>query len=149
MRISQFRRRLPVLAVALVVAGCGSSRATSKFVAQANAICTKADKQIEAIAPPEAAISAYVAAAREEVPIVQAEISRLATLKPPSGERVPFAQAIADARDDVSLAGELISALKDGDEAKLGAILERSKQIDANTRTETALLGVKDCGRGS
>jgi outer membrane PBP1 activator LpoA protein len=148
-RTSQFRRHLPVLALALVLAGCASSRATSKFVARANAICTNADKQIEAIATPKAAISAYVAAAREEIPIVQAEISRLATLKPPRGERAPFAQAIADARADVSLAAEMISALKHSDEAKLGAILERSKQIDASTRTETALLGVKDCGRDS
>jgi len=75
-----------VLALALIVVGCGGSAYTkSDFIARADAICTSTVRQARALAPPAstsgAALSTYVG---RLVPLVESEAAQLRALKRPT-----------------------------------------------------------------
>jgi len=77
-----------LLAVVLLVAGCGGSGYTkSDFIARADAICTSTLSQSRALTPPAStsqpggALAAYL---EQLVPLVQSEADQLRALKRPS-----------------------------------------------------------------
>jgi hypothetical protein len=78
---------LALAAVAVGLAGCGSSYTKQDFVARANGICTDTLGQTRAIAPAGApqsnrALAAYL---RQVLPILQQEATQLRALRRPSG----------------------------------------------------------------
>lgn len=134
-----------VAVACLVLAACGSSGPS--FVARANAICAKANERIEALPAPGNTLADYLSAVRAEIPLVRHEISRLATIRPPTGKRGAFAQTIADGRADVALAGETLATLERGQRSELGSLLTESATLDANTLAEAGKLRIEACGR--
>jgi len=141
--------RIALAAAAAVVsvglAGCGG--AAPSFAAQANAICTKANRRIASLPPPKSTVASYASAVSAEVPIVRREVAELAVLKPPSGKRSAFATTLADARADVALADSMVADLERRDESKLSGLLVESVKLDRSTRSEARALGIEDCGR--
>lgn len=103
-RTTEARRRaragLTALAV-LVAAACGSSPLTAADLRQrADTICTRADRQIGAIAAP-ASQAAGTSFLQQGVAALDPELGELKRLTPPSDEAVVFETAIT------ALSGEL------------------------------------------
>jgi hypothetical protein len=83
----RFAPALALAAVAVGLAGCGSSYTKQDFVARANGICTDTLGQTRAIAPAGApqsnrALAAYL---RQVLPILQQEATQLRALRRPPG----------------------------------------------------------------
>lgn len=104
------------LIVGLGAAGCGSSKSSSgtsatsitkpEFLAKANAICTKGNKQTDAAAaklgknPSEAQ---FVAVAKStDIPAIQAQIDEIRALGAPSGDRATVTNLLNLAQADLN-----------------------------------------------
>jgi hypothetical protein len=134
-------------ALGLVLAGCGSSggATTPHFAARADAICARADAQLEALPRSGATLRAIAASTSAEVPIVQAEVTQLAALTAPHAERTQFARTIATAREEIGLIGKLIAAVHAGDRARIAALALRGNTVELQATASAAALGLTDC----
>lgn len=142
------RQTIAVLGtLGLAVAGCGSSggAATPDFAARADAICARADAQIEALPKPGASLAAIATSTSAEVPIVQAEVTQLAALTAPSAKRAQFAQALATAHQEIELIGKLIGAVHADDRARIASLALEGNAIDLRARASATALGLTDC----
>ena len=85
------------MALAAVLAGCGSSYKKSDFVARADAICVNAVRATRSIAPPAAGgtrsqqLSALARYLDKVVPVVESEASQIKALKRPGGSAADHA----------------------------------------------------------
>jgi hypothetical protein len=134
-------------ALGLALAGCGSSggAATPHFAARADAICARADAQIEALRRSGASLPAIATTTAAEVPIVQAEVTQLAALTAPHAERTQFAQTLSTGREEISLIGKLIAAIHAGDRARIAALAVQGNAIELRATATATALGLSDC----
>jgi hypothetical protein len=110
---------------AVVLAGCGGKAATKQdVIAQANAICTRALRDVRSVPPPASAalpdLSAYL---RRVVPIVDREVSGMRALPRPDEDRAVldrYAAAVARSGQDYRA---LADAAGRGDEAAVAGSL--------------------------
>lgn len=95
--------RCALIAVAVLLGGCGSTVTKSDFVARADAICASTTRQLRTIPPPDvsavaparqttAALAGYL---DEVLPIAQSEAAKVRALKRPDGK--PRDRAALDA----------------------------------------------------
>jgi hypothetical protein len=91
-----------VVAMALLVAGCGGTKTLSHsaLITKANAACQQANSAVSKLGAPTASLSALTGYATKVLPISQQLVTKLAALKPASG--------------DQSSLNSLVSALKNG-----------------------------------
>ena len=93
-------RILPVAAAsaALLLAGCGSSSSSSSssssFAAQANSICAAAGAQINALPAPGNSLASVAASIDSQIPLEQAELTKLKALTPPSAQAADWQTAL-------------------------------------------------------
>jgi hypothetical protein len=139
--------------VALIVAGCGgSSNETASFDGKVQTICAAADRQLGALGTPPAlsgkrrdeVLARLVA---REIPIDKSEIRKLGSLNAPGAERAPYADAVAEARDDVGALAKIVAALRSGSAAKLDSITEQSGALSDIAVAAMKRLHLNSCAR--
>jgi len=132
---------------AFAVAGCGGEDGQltqAELREQANAVCARYDKQIDAIPVPSAVdqIPAYVAKA---APIVEDEIEALKELDPPDEDQDTFDQMIAEEEKTLAAGRSLGDAAAKGDDVAVEKALNEgnvaSEKADEHART----LGLNEC----
>jgi len=142
-----------VVAVALVVAGCGGSgNQTASFTAKVEAICAATNTRLGALETPIAVsgkrrdqlLSKLVL---REIPIDESEIRKLGSLTAPGSEREPYADAVAEARDDVGALSKIAAALRSDDAAKLSSITEQSGALSDVAVAAMQRLHLSPCAR--
>jgi hypothetical protein len=141
------------VAVALIVAGCGgSSNETASFDGKVEAICAATDRQLGGLGTPPALsgkrrdelLSRLVS---REIPIDDAEIRKLGSLAAPGAERAPYADAVAEARDDVGALAKIVVALRSNNAAKLDSITEQSGELSDIAVAAMKRLHLSSCAR--
>jgi len=139
---------LAVLALALVAAGCGSSSSDSTsdaltkadFIKQADAICTKGNKDITAAAaklgnsPSEPQIEEF--ASSTIVPGIQDELDQIRELTPPAGDE-------SKVNDFLDAADEATNKVKDDP-----SLINASANPFADANKKAVAYGLKVCGQG-
>lgn len=139
---------LAMLALALVAAGCGSSSDSSggdaltksAFIKQADAICTKGNKSIDAAGaklgqnPSKSQIEQFTNATL--VPSLQSQLDEIRNLTPPSGDE-DTVTAFLDSADEAT------SKIKADP-----SLLTGSANPFADANKKATAYGLKVCGRG-
>jgi hypothetical protein len=142
-----------VVAVALVVAGCGgSSNETARFTAKVEAICASTNARLGALATPTEVSGKHrdeilAKLVSREIPIDESEIRKLGSLTAPDGEREPYADAVAEARDDVGALIKIAGALRSNNAAKLSSITEQSGALSDVAVAAMQRLHLNRCAR--
>jgi hypothetical protein len=138
-----------LLALSLALTACGGSSGSTQaaFVKQANAICARANKKIDAFPAAQSSLASLAALATKQVPIVAAEVNQLASLTPPSAKRAEFATALSDTRHEINEIRLLIAAVHAENRAQVVALARQDRTIDAQAQTATAALGLTSCAR--
>jgi hypothetical protein len=136
------------LAVVGLAAGCGGSGGLSRaeYAKQADAICAKYNRRIEALARPSGVggISAFTAKA---IPIAQRGNDDLRELRPPKDERAT-AQEWIDLNDRVVEAiRRLGKAARRGDRAAIRKALREGNTLNGRARRLARRLGLRVCAR--
>jgi uncharacterized lipoprotein YmbA len=136
------------LALAVVLAGCGSSTPTKHdFVARANAICAGTLRQTRAIGAPTSAGAGLAAYLAKAVPLVQSEADQLRALKRPTDtarDRQTLTQYFSALDQVVAAYRRLETAARRGDAAGV-ATVEASLRANPVT-TLAARYGMRSCG---
>ncbi|MGA2757296.1 MAG: hypothetical protein ABSF58_08085 [Solirubrobacteraceae bacterium] len=153
--MSRIRVVLASACVAFLLAGCGGESATAKFLARANAICVATNRQLGALATPGKAVvgtpavllAKQAALVAKEAPIDQSELQALRTVEAPAGERSAYADALAQARADVSLLPKIAAALRGKSNAALTSITQQSSALSDIAVAAMKRLGLRQCAR--
>jgi hypothetical protein len=148
--LSSLLRRPALLAVVpVLLSACGgSAHTTPHFVAVANAICLNTAQELDSSEGRGTSLGALASSAAAEVPIVSGEVSQLAALTPPAGERAMFATALSATRRQIAVIKLLIGAVRAGNHDRIVSLALQDRTIDAAAKTATADLGLTACARG-
>ena len=150
------KRVAPAVAcLALLLAGCGGVSATAKFLARANATCVATNRQLGAlttpgkavVGTPAALLAKQAALVAKEVPIDESELHTLRTIEAPAGERGAYADALAQARADVSLLPKIAAALRGKSKTALTSITQQSSALSDIAVAAMKRLGLRQCAR--
>jgi hypothetical protein len=138
-----------VLVLLATACGGGSDTRLSKaeFQSQANAICAKYQKQLNAIEEPTSL---------EEIPdlvdqalvILNKEIDEVAALNPPEELQSDFDKMIAASNKTKAAADDLSAAAKSGDQAAVQKALEEGNAASSEADQLAGNLGLSECNAG-
>jgi hypothetical protein len=142
-----------VVALGFAVAGCGSSGAENTvFTRAVNAVCSSTNHKLGALAAPHAlsgnhrnALIAKLVA--EEIPIDDAEVRKLGSLRAPGGERAAYADAVAEARADIAALPRIVAALRSNDSARLNTVTQQSGALSDIAVAAMRRLKLRQCAR--
>jgi hypothetical protein len=145
---------LVAVALALVVAGCGSGKRLTKgeFIRQANAVCAKYERRVRAL-------MAGIAAGNEMqlarsitrvLPVIREGNGELRSLRPPSNLQDRFDRWMTIADEEVDAAEKLRDALNSRDRPAIQTAFKRlqAKDIDQD-RLARQELGLMRCASRS
>lgn len=140
------RLLLPALALAATVAGCaggGERLSRAEFVAQATAICSRAEERVGALPQPETTeeVGTY---AREARAITEEGVSALRELEPPEELEDGFDRYLEQADEVVALLGELERSATAGDDAEAQRISGRIQDA-AEAGAAARAAGIPEC----
>jgi hypothetical protein len=128
---------LAATAAPLPFANAATSDAT--FAKQANAACTTAGKQIEAL--PEITDDNAIAVLGKESKIAKSLVKKLKAIDAPKAKAAKFKRFIAANADQGKIADQMIAAAKKGDTAKVKSL---TKAIDkAGDRSDALAKSLK------
>lgn len=141
------RRIWTLAAAAAVLAGCAGTAeerlSRDEFVAEATAICTRAEERLDELDVPTGVdeLEAYARDARE---ITAEGVDDLRALEPPEELEDGFERYLASGDEVVGLLEELEGAAADGDEAEARRLAERiAESADAQEAARAA--GIPAC----
>jgi hypothetical protein len=141
------------VAVALIVTGCGgSNNENARFTGKVEAICAATDRQLGGLGTPPAVSGrrrdeVLARLVSREIPIDESEIRKLGSLTAPGSERAPFADAVAEARDDVGALAKIVAALRSDNAARLDSITEQSGALSDVAVAAMKRLHLSTCAR--
>jgi len=144
-------RFAPALLLACVVTGCGSgagsagsgSSPAKDFVAEANAICARADERARALTGSGSKIKPEsVGAAATLLRQTETELERL---RPPAGSAAGFQRFLSLARGEIDLVSALAAAIRD---RNLAAVRAATSRLNSKASNEAAQkIGLTVCAR--
>ena len=131
----------------LLAAGCGGSNARlskADFQSQANAVCAKYQKQLDALATPTTLdeVPDFVDKALE---ILNKEIDEIGNLNPPEELQSQFDQMLAESNKTKQAADDLSAAAKSGDQAAVQKALADGKSASDKADQIATDLGLDSC----
>lgn len=138
-----------VAGAALVAAGCGGGGRLSReeYAKRADAICTKYNAKLEALARPTG-ISALPAYVDQALPLARKGDGELRALKPPKDEE-QTAKEWLDQNDSVVGSMErLRDAAKKGDRAGIQTALNEATSANRTANGLARRLGLEVCAQG-
>jgi hypothetical protein len=147
------RRALAALVGVLVLlataCGGGSDTRLSKaeFQSQANAICAKYQKQLNAIDEPTS-LDEIPDLVDQALVILNKEIDEVAALNPPEELQGDFDKMIAASNRTKAAADDLSAAAKSGDQAAVQKALEEGNAASSEADQLAGNLGLSECNAG-
>jgi hypothetical protein len=126
--------------------GGGNSARLSKedFQTQANAICAKYQKQLDALGTPES-LDEIPDLVDEALVILNKEIDEVAALNPPEELQGDFEKMIAASNKTKAAADDLSAAAKEGDQAAVQKALEEGNAASDEADQLAGTLGLDSC----
>ena len=136
--------------VVLSLAACGGDDSLSRadYVKQINEICRDGNAQLAKIPEPTstAGLATYVADAKK---ITTAGVDKMEALDPPKSLEADHDAQVADGRKIITLADDLATAAKAGDEAELQRLSEQGSKLDEASDKRAERIGAGDCADDS
>jgi hypothetical protein len=138
-----------VLVLLATACGGGSDTRLSKaeFQSQANAICAKYQKQLNAIDEPTS-LDEVPDLVDQALVILNKEIDEVAALNPPEELQGDFDKMIAASNKTKAAADDLSAAAKSGDQAAVQKALEEGNAASNEADQLAANLGLSECNAG-
>ena len=132
---------------ALALAGCGGEERLSKpeFVRQANAICAKYERRLDAIPEPRELreVQSYI---DRGVPLAKQELAELAELRPPETDEAEVERLLTQVRKTISELERLGRAAAARDRAGAQAAAARVEEAGARGAKLARDYGLGECG---
>jgi hypothetical protein len=136
---------LVLLATACGGGGSSSARLSKEdFQGQANAICAKYQKQLDALGTPSS-LDEIPDLVDQALVILNKEVDEIAALKPPEELQSDFDKMIAASNKTKAAADDLSSAAKEGDQAAVQKALEEGNAASAEADQLAGTLGLDSC----
>jgi hypothetical protein len=132
-------------ALGLLLVGCGAAKGTPDFVAKANAICAGANRQVEALPTQADTLRGLVASVSAEVPLAQAELTKLKALTAPSGKEAIFAKVLTNLGAELAAVQQIIKDARHSRTSAIAAIGQRMAPVANELDSEAIALGVTQC----
>ena len=133
-----------VLFAAACGGGGGDTRLREEFESQANAICAKYQKQLEALGTPSS-IDEIPDLVEQALAILNKEVAEVAALKPPTDMQTEFDAMIEASNNTKDAANDLSQAAKDGDRAAVQKALEEGNAASTKADQIATQLGLDSC----
>jgi hypothetical protein len=143
-----------LLAVALVVAGCGSHRKAAPtppptradFVRRASAVCRTYYAKFNRLAQPRtlAEIGPYIDKASA---LIEAELRQLHRVEAPPALAVRYRTFLATGTKELALTRRLSKAAKAGDAASVRRLIANGQRIDAHANALAKAMGLRVCAQ--
>jgi hypothetical protein len=134
--------------LALLAAGCGGGGeeplSKAEFQSQANAICAKYEKQLNALGAPSS-IDEIPDLVQQALVILNKEIDEIAALNPPDELQSDFDKLIAASNKTKAAANDLSAAAKSGDQAAVQQALEDGNAASDEADQLATGLGLGEC----
>ena len=133
----------------LLTAGCGGGGSDARltreeFESQANAICAKYEKQLDALGTP-ASIEEIPDLVDQALAILNKEIDEIAALNPPADMQTEFDALIEASNNTKAAADDLSQAAKDGDQAAVQKALDEGNAASDKADQIATELGLDSC----
>jgi hypothetical protein len=132
----------------LLAAGCGGGGeeplSKAEFQSQANAICAKYEKQLNALGTPSS-IDEIPDLVQQALVILNKEIDEIAALNPPDELQSDFDKLIAASNKTKAAANDLSTAAKSGDQAAVQKALEDGNAASDEADQLATGLGLGEC----
>jgi hypothetical protein len=133
----------------LLTAGCGGGGSDARltreeFESQANAICAKYQKQLDALGTP-ASIEEIPDLVDQALAILNKEIDEIAALNPPADMQTEFDALIEASNNTKAAADDLSQAAKDGDQAAVQKALDEGNAASDKADQIATELGLDSC----
>jgi hypothetical protein len=136
------------LFLACLAAGCGGGGggrlSQEEFQQQANAICDKFDKKIQALGSPQspADIPAYV---QKGVPLLRQGIAELRALKPPADVEDDYNRMLDETAKAIPAAEKLADAAEKNDAAAVQDAIKEGQEADSASDELAIKLKLDGC----
>jgi len=136
------------LFLACLAAGCGGGGggrlSQEEFQQQANAICDKFDKKIQALGSPQspADIPAYV---QKGVPLLRQGIAELRALKPPADVEDDYNRMLDETAKSIPAAEKLADAAEKNDAAAVQDAIKEGQEADSASDELAIKLKLDGC----
>ena len=134
--------------LALLAAGCGGGGeeplSEAEFQSQANAICAKYEKQLNALGTPSST-DEIPDLVQQALVILNKEIDEIAALNPPDELQSDFDKMIAASNKTKAAANDLSAAAKSGDQAAVQKALEDGNAASDEADQLATGLGLSGC----
>jgi len=133
---------------AALAAGCGGGGgdglSQEEFRQQADAICAKYDKKIQALGSPQspADIPAYV---QKGIPLLRQGIAELRALNPPADVEDDYNRMLNETAKAIPAAEKLADAAEKGDTAAVQEAIREGQQADQASDELATKLGLGRC----
>jgi hypothetical protein len=133
----------------LLTTGCGGGGSDARltreeFESQANAICAKYEKQLDALGTP-ASIEEIPDLVDQALAILNKEIDEIAALNPPADMQTEFDALIEASNNTKAAADDLSQAAKDGDQAAVQKALDEGSAASDKADQIATELGLDSC----
>ena len=134
--------------IVLLAAACGGGSdarlSKAEFQSQANAICGKYQKQLDALGTPES-LDEIPDLVDQALVILNKEIDEVAALKPPEELQGDFDKMIAASNKTKAAADDLSAAAKESDQAAVQKALEEGNAASSEADQLAGNLGLDSC----
>ena len=124
--------------------GGGARLSTEEFQSQANAICAKYQKQLNALGSPTS-IEEIPDLVDQALEILNKEVDEIAALNPPEDLQSDFDKMIAASDKTKAAADDLSTAAKSGDQAAVQKALEEGNAASDEADQLATNLGLTEC----
>ena len=136
----------------LLATGCGGGGgerlSKEDFQSQANAICGKYQKQLNALGSPTS-IDEIPALVDQALAILNKEIDEISALKPPEELQSQFDQLLQASENIKKAAADLSTAAKAGDQAAVQKALQEGNAASSQADKLAGQLGLDSCNSSS
>ena len=137
-----------LVGVLVLLAGCGGGGDTrlsrEEFESQANAICAKYQKQLNALGTPSS-VEEIPDLVEQALAILNKEVAEIAALNPPTDMQTEFDAMIEASNNTKAAANDLSQAAKDGDQAAVQKALDEGNAASKKADQIATQLGLDSC----
>jgi DNA-binding NtrC family response regulator len=137
-----------LVGVLVLLAGCGGGGDTrlsrEEFESQANAICAKYQKQLNALGTPSS-VEEIPDLVEQALAILNKEVAEIAALDPPTDMQTEFDAMIEASNNTKAAANDLSQAARDGDQAAVQKALEEGNAASDKADQIATQLGLDSC----
>jgi hypothetical protein len=139
-----------LVVLAALAAGCGSdgggeSLSREEWIAQADAICAKGARELEALGEPASAAE-LIELTSNAVEVVERQLAKLRALRPPAEAEADYARMLDLTAEQVEIARKISDAAKDGDAGAIQDLVREGQAVDNKVDAVARKYEFEECG---